>query len=151
CNYDCGYCPFAKRQDDRRTLRRDATALRRFVAWLQSRSEDRLAVLFTPWGEGLIRRHYREAIVALSHTPQIWRVAIQTNLSHATDWMTEIDNTAASFWCSYHPGVASRVAFLGKCAAMDRMGIAYCVGVVGLRSHFSEIATLRRALPRSVY
>jgi MoaA/NifB/PqqE/SkfB family radical SAM enzyme len=151
CNYDCAYCPFAKRQDDRRTLRRDALALRRFVHWALGRTTDRLAILFTPWGEGLIRRHYRDAIVALSHAPHIWRVAIQTNLSCAIEWMADVDKSAASFWCSYHPSGTTRDAFLAKCAAMDRLGVAYCVGMVGHRSHFSEIEALRRALPEATY
>jgi hypothetical protein len=151
CNYDCSYCPFAKRRDDRQTLRRDARALRRFVDWCLERTPDRLAILFTPWGEALIRPIYREAIVALSHAPQIWRVAIQTNLSCPTDWMADLDRNSASFWCSYHPSGATVEKFQERCLAMDRLGVAYCVGMVGLRQHFPIIAALRRALPDTTY
>ena len=34
CDYDCGYCPFAKRRDSPETLRADRAALERFVAWV---------------------------------------------------------------------------------------------------------------------
>ena len=40
-----------------------------------------VGVLFTPWGEALVRKGYRDALVELSHLPHVDRVAIQTNLS----------------------------------------------------------------------
>ena len=46
-----------------------------------------LSVLFTPWGEGLTRSWYRDAMVALSHLPHVDRVAIQTNLAARVDWL----------------------------------------------------------------
>ena len=33
CNYDCPYCPFAKRRDSREQLRADRAALERFAGW----------------------------------------------------------------------------------------------------------------------
>lgn len=108
CNYDCSYCPFAKRVDDRETLAKDAAALHRFVDWIASRAEDRFRMLFTPWGEALIHQAYRDAIVRLSHLPQVARVATQTNLSCSVDWMHDLNRTSASFWCSFHPGQTPR-------------------------------------------
>ena len=35
CNYDCPYCPFAKRRDPPELLRADRAALTRFVAWMR--------------------------------------------------------------------------------------------------------------------
>ena len=58
CNYGCVYCPFAKKVDSREDLAKDRTALERFVEWVAARTSDRVSVLFTPWGEGLIRRWY---------------------------------------------------------------------------------------------
>src|ERR1041385_7514556 len=61
CNYDCGYCPFAKRKDSRARLAKDAAEVARFVAWAAQQQRP-LRIQFTPWGEALVRRHYREAV-----------------------------------------------------------------------------------------
>jgi MoaA/NifB/PqqE/SkfB family radical SAM enzyme len=152
CNYACSYCPFAKRKDSRETLARDAGSLARFVEWVEDQEESReLSILFTPWGEALIRRHYREAIARLSHMPHVRAVAIQTNLSCSTDWMARCDARRAAFWCTYHPGETPMAAFLEKCRSMDGLGVSYSVGVVGGREHFGDIAALREALPSNVY
>ena len=73
CNYACDYCPFAKRtRDGRRAGRATARALDRFVAWVGGRTaDDRIGVLFTPWGEALVRRWYQDALAALTHLPHV--------------------------------------------------------------------------------
>ena len=151
CNYDCAYCPFAKRTDDRATLQQDADALHRFSAWIAARKSDRLKILFTPWGEALIHSVYRDAIVELSNLPQVERVAIQTNLSCSVEWMAALDRATASFWCSYHPGQTPRARFLAKCEAMSALGVRYNVGAVGLVENLDEIRALKRDLPRGTY
>jgi hypothetical protein len=152
CNYQCSYCPFAKRKDSRETLERDAGSLARFVEWVEDQEGIReLSILFTPWGEALIRRHYREAITRLSHMIHVRAVAIQTNLSCSTDWMKQCDARRAAFWCTFHPGETPMAAFLEKCRDMDRLGVSYSVGVVGRREHFGDIAALRDALLDGVY
>ena len=152
CNYGCAYCPFAKTRDDRAALARDAAALNRFVDWAMARpSEDRLRILFTPWGEALIRKAYREAMIRLSHAPQIQRVAIQTNLSCSVGWMRELNPQTASFWCSFHPGETPRAAFLKSCHAMAEMGVQFCVGIVGIKTHLPEARRLRADLPEGAY
>ena len=86
CNYDCPYCPFAKRRDSPEQLRADRAALSRFADWcVANPGHHRLSVLFTPWGEGLTRRWYAEAIAALSALPHVDTVAIQTNLAARVD------------------------------------------------------------------
>lgn len=152
CNYGCVYCPFAKTKDDRAALARDAAALARFTDWVATRpTEDRLKILFTPWGEALIRRPYREAMIRLSHAPQVGRVAIQTNLSCSTSWMRDLNRETASFWCSYHPGETPRAAFLRACREMAEMGVKFCVGIVGRRDHLAEARRLKADLPEGVY
>jgi hypothetical protein len=121
------------------------------VGWAQLHSELRLGVLFTPWGEALIRPAYREAMVRLSRLPHLRRVAAQTNLAFAVDGLREADPQKAALWCTYHPSQTSQKRFLAQCAALSALGIRYSVGMVGLREHFDEIAAMRRALPRSVY
>jgi MoaA/NifB/PqqE/SkfB family radical SAM enzyme len=150
CNYDCNYCPFAKRVDDRATLARDAADLQRFVDWVAKREES-IGILFTPWGEGLIRRHYQEAMLQLSQLPQVRKVAIQTNLSARLDWVQRSDRNKIAFWATYHPSQVDRDKFLAQCRKLDEWGVRYSVGMVGLKQDLEEIEHMRAALPDSVY
>jgi hypothetical protein len=151
CNYGCRYCPFAKHREDRAAHTADARALDRFVAWVAGRTADRLAILFTPWGEALIRRRYQHALARLSHLPQVRRVAIQTNLSCRLDWLAACDLARLALWATHHPTQTSRARFLTQCAELDRQGVRYSVGVVGVAEQAAEIAALRQALPPHVY
>ncbi|KAB1159095.1 STM4011 family radical SAM protein [Micromonospora sp. DT46] len=151
CNYDCPYCPFAKRRDPPELLRADRAALDRFAGWVAATSDVRLSVLFTPWGEGLTRRWYRDAMVSLSHLPHVDRVVIQTNLAARVDWLADADPRAAALWATYHPGQVDRDRFLGRCARLTELGVRYSVGVVGLPEHLAEARALRAALPAEVY
>ncbi|MEH0974216.1 STM4011 family radical SAM protein [Micromonospora sp. CPCC 205546] len=151
CNYDCPYCPFAKRRDPPELLRTDRAALERFAGWVAATGDVRLSVLFTPWGEGLTRSWYRDAMVSLSHLPHVERVVIQTNLAARVDWLADADPRAAALWATYHPGQVERDRFLGRCARLTELGVRYSVGVVGLPEHLAEARALRAALPAEVY
>lgn len=152
CNYDCGYCPFAKRLENAAELARDRAALGRFVDWVAARpADDRLGVLFTPWGEALTRHWYRDALTRLSHLPQVVRVAAQTNLSCGLDWVAACDPAKLALWTTFHPGQVARPRFLAKCFRLHQQGVRFSVGVVGLREHFADIDALRRELPDDVY
>ena len=98
CDYDCGYCPFAKRHESPAELATDRAALERFVAWAETHVEFDLGVFFTPWGEGLTRTWYREAIADLSHVSHVDRVAIQTNLAGRLDWLSTVDKDRTALW-----------------------------------------------------
>ncbi|MCL7375347.1 STM4011 family radical SAM protein [Streptomyces sp. 35G-GA-8] len=151
CDYDCPYCPFAKRRDSRDQLRADRAALERFTAWASERREDRLSVLFTPWGEGLVRSWYRRALTELSLLPHIGRVAIQTNLSCRTDWLADADPAKLALWCTYHPGQTPYERFLAKTHELAARSIRFSVGVVGLPDHLELARRLRADLPERVY
>ncbi|MEW2165251.1 STM4011 family radical SAM protein [Streptomyces sp. NPDC007084] len=151
CDYDCPYCPFAKRRDTTAQLRSDRAALERFTGWAAEQREDRLSVLFTPWGEGLVRSWYRRALVELSHQPHIERVAIQTNLSCRTDWLKEADRDTVALWCTYHPGQTPHDRFLAKTHQLASLGVRFSVGVVGLPEHREPALRLREQLPEHVY
>ncbi|WP_436520572.1 STM4011 family radical SAM protein [Actinoplanes sp. HUAS TT8] len=151
CNYDCPYCPFAKRHDPPALLREDRAALERFTAWAAETTDVRLQILFTPWGEGLTRSWYRHALVTLSHLPHVDRVAIQTNLAVRTGWLAEADPASTALWATYHPGQVTRERFLARCAALTRLGVRFSVGVVGLPEHHEEALALRASLPPEVY
>lgn len=146
CNYDCGYCPFAKTYDSREALRRDAADLDRFVDWAGAQRMP-LSVLFTPWGEGLVRRHYRQALVALSRMAHVRRAAIQTNLCVGLRWLDDADLDKLALWCTYHPTQVGRAAFLARCRELDRRGVRHSVGMVGLLEDLDEIEAMRRELP----
>ncbi|MFI8509776.1 STM4011 family radical SAM protein [Streptomyces sp. NPDC085460] len=151
CDYDCPYCPFAKRRDSPETLRADRAALERFTGWAAGQTGDRLRILFTPWGEGLVRSWYRRALVELSRLPHVERVAIQTNLSCRTSWLDGADLGSLALWCTYHPGQTPYERFLGKALDLAARGVRFSVGVVGLPEHHAEAVRLRSALPDHVY
>lgn len=150
CNYDCAYCPFAKRKDTRSVLAQDKVALERFCNWVVSRDYP-VSVLFTPWGEALVRKHYRDALTRLSHAPNVSTVAIQTNLSFPVSWVAACDPAKAAFWTTYHPGQTTREGFLARIRELDAMRARFSVGMVALREHFGEIERMRADLPPSVY
>lgn len=152
CNYDCPYCPFAKRHDSHAQLEADRAALVRFVDWVRRNPhDDELAILFTPWGEGLTRAWYRRALIDLSHLDHVTRVAIQTNLAGPLRWAAAADPSRLALWATYHPGQTSHERFLGNCAWLTQHGIRFSVGVVGLPEHFEAAVALKQALPPEVY
>ncbi|MFI0723298.1 STM4011 family radical SAM protein [Streptomyces sp. NPDC021224] len=150
CDYDCPYCPFAKRRDMPAQLRSDRAALERFTDWAAAQ-DDTLAVLLTPWGEGLTRSWYREAIVRLSHMPHVRRVAIQTNLSGRTGWLADADRAKAALWCTYHPGQTPYDRFLARTRELAALDVRFSVGVVGLPEHLGAARRLRADLPERHY
>lgn len=150
CNYNCHYCPFAKRTDSRATLAQDRAAVERFVRWVMARARP-TAILFTPWGEALIRRQYQQAIARLSHAPQVTRVAIQTNLSARLGWLGESDTAKVGIWATWHPGEVTMERFVARIERLAHLGVSHSVGVVAVRAHFALIEELRAALPRGTY
>ncbi|MFT3735245.1 MAG: STM4011 family radical SAM protein [Rhodocyclaceae bacterium] len=150
CNYDCHYCPFAKRQDTRATMQRDAAEVRRFVDWLAAQQRS-MRVLFTPWGEALVRQHYRQAMSELAAMTHVTQVALQTNLSGPLSWLEKVPPGKLSLWCTYHPDQTTLERFVARCDTLGRYGIAFSVGVVAMREHFEAIRALRAALPPKCY
>ncbi len=153
CNYDCDYCPFAKHLSSREEFALDEQQLRRFVEWCRGpeASTRRLSILFTPWGEALIRPHYAAALVELSRLPQVVAVAIQTNLSSRLDALAAAERESLGLWTTFHPSQTSLDRFVERCTELDALGLRYSVGVVGLREHFDLIDTLRARLRSDVY
>ncbi|MFB9328063.1 STM4011 family radical SAM protein [Paenibacillus aurantiacus] len=153
CNYDCPYCPFSKNKDSAATLAKDREQLIAFVDWVKAQQPagHRLSIFFNPYGEGLIHRWYREAMVELSHMPHVDKVAIQTNLSAKLDWTDRLDRQKAAFWATYHPGQTTKANFVRQCVRLFEQGLPLSVGTVGVRSAFDAIASLRRALPPELY
>lgn len=151
CNYDCPYCPFAKRVSPPEELRADRASLARFCAFVEATSHRDLEILFTPWGEALVRPWYREAMIALGHLPHVHRVAAQTNLSCGTGWLERADRRSVALWVTFHPGEVAYPRFLAKCRSLVRRGVRFSVGIVGLREHEAHARRLRDDLPPEVY
>ena len=151
CNYGCTYCPFAKHAETAAEHEVDGRALERFVAWVGERRDDRISVFFTPWGEALIRRRYQRALIALTAMTHVERAAIQTNLSCRLDWVEACDKRRLALWATFHPTQVARERFTAKCHELDRRGVRFSVGVVGLKEHAAEIDALRRELSAHVY
>ena len=151
CNYDCAYCPFAKRRDTGAQLAEDRAALERFTAWVAGDDGDELSILFTPWGEALTRSWYRTALVGLSRLPHVRRVAIQTNLGVVPFFVEEADPDVLALWCTYHPSQTSRERFLSRLRVVEAAHVSHSVGVVGLPEHLAEARALRAELPSATY
>jgi len=151
CNYACAYCPFSKRSETRAQLERDRAALSRFTQWLTGQSKHDWKVLFTPWGEALVRSWYRDAIAALSHLPHLGSVAIQTNLSSGLQWIAKCRADRISLWATYHPSETTSKAFVRKVHEVVDRGVRICVGVVGVPEFLDEISRLQERLPSGVY
>jgi MoaA/NifB/PqqE/SkfB family radical SAM enzyme len=151
CNYGCAYCPFAKRDETHADLEGDRVALERFLQWIAAQSDCRFGILFTPWGEALIRRWYQEALCFLTHLPHVESASIQTNLSCGLDWVDRCARDRLALWATYHPSEAARAPFVAKVRSLHERGIRLSVGVVGLREHFDDIARLREEIPAQIY
>jgi MoaA/NifB/PqqE/SkfB family radical SAM enzyme len=151
CNYSCSYCPFAKKKDSRQVLAEDAQQLNNFVNWVESRKNESIGILFTPWGEALIRKYYQKAIVRLSLMPNVHKVSIQTNISCSLDWLADCDKTKVALWTTFHPTQTTMTQFLKKCQQLDNLQVKYSVGVVGFKEAFEEIEDMRNKLPKDTY
>lgn len=152
CNYGCEYCPFAKRRESRDEQARDREALERFVEWLEHRPEgDSLSVLFTPWGEALVRRWYRAALARLTKLPAVRVAGAQTNLSGPLDFLRDARAEKLSLWCTFHPEWTDRERFVSRVREVRAAGARASVGLVGFRRFLPLARALRAELPEDVY
>jgi MoaA/NifB/PqqE/SkfB family radical SAM enzyme len=150
CNYECDYCPFAKTRNTREELLDDQRKLNRFRDWVATRREQ-IGILFTPWGEALVHRAYQKALCELSHLKHVSRVAIQTNLSCALDWVSSADQRTLALWCTFHPTQVPLERFVRQCHVLDAHGIRYSVGVVGTKDALPFLEPLREQLRPEIY
>jgi MoaA/NifB/PqqE/SkfB family radical SAM enzyme len=151
CNYGCTYCPFAKQRDTAAQLSADQRALERFVDWVGQRRQDQIGILITPWGEALIHRYYQSALAQLSHFAAVTKVAIQTNLSCALEWVEACDKSKLALWTTFHPAEVAFDRFVHQCLELDQRGVRFSVGIVGLKEHINLAEALRQALPAHIY
>jgi len=152
CDYACDYCPFAKQYDDAQARVIDKAALERFVGWVASREGiDEVEVLITPWGEALVRKWYRAAIVRLSHMPHVSKVVIQTNLSCPVTWLVDAEAKSVALWTTFHPTETSIKSFVSKTSALDALGVSHSVGIVGKNENQKIARLLKDSLNPETY
>ena len=151
CNYECGYCPFAKTSNTVAELKEDAVQLDKFVAWVSEQKDRTIGVLITPWGEAMIHKSYQKALTELSKIKHVYRASIQTNLSGKLDWLKRCDLETIALWTTFHPTQISVSKFINKCRELDEMGVTYSVGMVGVKEELPYFQQLRAQLPESVY
>lgn len=151
CNYGCDYCPFAKRKESRAEVARDKEALRRFASWMTQTTKRPLSVLFTPWGEALTRKHYRDTLAQLTHLDHVTAIGIQTNLSGPLEFIRESKPEKLRLWCTYHPEWTTQSRFLDRVKTLCAQGVSLSVGMVGFRRFIPEIEAMRTLLPSDVY
>ncbi|MCI5058714.1 MAG: STM4011 family radical SAM protein [Flavobacteriales bacterium] len=150
CNYDCDYCPFAKKKNTRQELAYDRDCLNKFVDWVQVQKYQ-LKILFTPWGEALIRGYYQDAMNILSNSNAVEKVTIQTNLSCSLDWIDEANTDKLALWTTFHPTECTIERYVSKCLGLIKKKVDFSVGIVGLKENFEAIRELRRLLPKDIY
>jgi len=151
CNYSCGYCPFAKRMENRAQLHRDRQSVDRFAAWITEQSNEQWKILFTPWGEALTRAWYRVAITRLSHLPHVQRVSAQTNLSCGVRWINDCNLERLSLWTTFHPSEVSAATFASKVIQLRGQGVLLSVGMVAVPGMLNDVEAMRDRLPEDVY
>ncbi|MDC0709630.1 STM4011 family radical SAM protein [Stigmatella sp. ncwal1] len=151
CNYGCEYCPFGKWKHTEEELAKDRADLERFLAWVESRTQDTLAVFFTPWGEALIWPWYQESLARLTHLPHVERVAVQTNLSCKLDWVPRCRTEKLGIWATYHPEWVKRRRFVAQCEKLSQLGVRHSAGMVGFLRFAEEAEALRGELPADTY
>jgi hypothetical protein len=150
CNYSCGYCPFAKRVDSQLHLRRDRESLALFVAWAEQQSADQWDILFTPWGEALVRPWYQAAMARLSRLPHVRGVSAQTNLSCSTAWIADCRLDRFSLWATFHPTEVDASAFVAKVLKVRNRGAQVSVGMVAIPGTLDQVEAMRDRLPPDV-
>lgn len=150
CNYNCPYCPFGKKR--RMDLQKDTKALEAFCAKVGQLGQ--VGVMFAPRGECLIYDHYQQAVAQISAYGNTDFVCCQTNLSFDVEKFSKTAGLGIeklSLWCSFHPSQTTIDSFVGKCLALSRLGVNYCVGAVGNPGDTEVLEELRNKLPKEVY
>ena len=151
CNYHCGYCPFSKSKDSKETLFWDEKGLLLFTNWIEKRELEKFSIFFTPWGEALTRKSYKNALAKLSQLSHVSRVVIQTNGAWSTKWLDQVDLSTLALWITFHPMEITLHEFLQKILLLHSLGVRMSIGVVGMHEHFDAIFALRKKLPKELY
>lgn len=156
CNYSCAYCPFSKKKESERNLERDHMQLFRFIREIERQEFDG-AVQIVPYGEALVHEYYWQGMAELSLCAGIQEVGAQSNFSFSVDKMLSIFRQYGGrkekirLWGTFHPDMTSVEEFLSQCELLQREGIQFCVGGVGVPENIGVLTELRRGLGENIY
>ena len=150
CNYDCAYCPFAKKKNTKAELAYDKECLLRFENWVAQQNRE-IRILFTPWGEALIRKYYQESLHRFSWMANVRKVSIQTNLSGSLSWTQHANPKTLALWTTFHPTETTIPKFIDQCNQLSQHQIPFSVGIVGKKENFPFIQQLKDTLPNTIY
>ena len=89
--------------------------------------------------------------LTLSKMPNVYRIAIQTNLSAPINDLLPANRDTLALWTTFHPSQTTIDRFVVRCRELDAAEIRYSVGVVGLKEHFDAIEKLRQLLRPEIY
>ncbi len=160
CNYSCSYCPFSKKRRSRRRLKQDQDELLCFAGKIRMLSESgafRGAVQIVPYGEALVHTYYWETLAGLSRLDGVEALGAQSNFSFPVEQMLSCfqgcggDEKKLRLWGTFHPEMTTVEDFAGQCEELQRRGIRFCVGAVGVPENLARIQMLREGLDDSVY
>lgn len=156
CNYSCPYCPFSKKKESRRKLEQDQRQLFRFAREIGRQGFDG-AVQIVPYGEALVHGYYWQGMAELSQCSGIQAVGAQSNFSFSVDKMIGIfaqyggRKEKIRLWGTFHPDMTPVDEFLSRCELLQREGIRFCVGGVGVPDHIDVLTELRKRLGKDIY
>ena len=156
CNYSCPYCPFSKKKESVRQLEKDQKEWFRFVREME-KSGFCGAVQVVPYGEALIHEYYWEGLARLSQCEGIQAVGAQSNFSFPVEKMLDLYKSYGGrkekmrLWGTFHPAMTETEDFLKQCSILQKAGILFCVGSVGVPENIDILNELRRRLDGCIY
>lgn len=157
CNFACEYCPFSKKPTSPQEMELDEKQLVRFVDTLCGMDGQMCAVQIVPYGEALNHEYYWREMARLSSQRHIELVGAQTNGSFHVERMLALyrqqggDVKKLRLWCTFHPTMTTKEAFLSQCQILCENEISFCVGTVGVPEQMEDIRWLRENLRTEIY
>ncbi len=163
CNYSCSYCPFVKEKQasseifNKENLDKDEKYLNKFVNFIKNtKFENTVSILFTPYGEALTKSYYLKALAKLSQLNHIESVSCQTNASFvAKNFLSFLEQEKADFnkialWASFHPSMITAEDFSNNINILSNK-ISLSVGCVDFIKNKDKIVLLSQLLLPSIY
>ncbi len=153
CNYSCSYCIFARNKLV--NIEKDKKYLDKFVNYIEkTKFEEKISIMFTPYGEALTKKYYFEGIKKLVSHKDIESVSCQTNGSfnekEFINYFSQEELEKISLWVSYHPEMVQVEKFAKKINFLNEK-IKISVGAVGIKENKNKLESLKKLLNSNIY